>query len=302
MNIYILAEYPFALRLNGKTVAKKTRYCELTAGKDTLLEVLPLNFSPARAFALSEDFFSETDENTVKVRMEKGAFIKLKNPRAYMPYRMLFQKRLAGALATAYADGVYKFALETQTDYRLTTFDAEIVDAGEFYAGNRSFIYARAADDRLACFHADGKIECVFDSFADSFGFDGGFYTERIFRDAAAHRTKTFWNTDKIPFTAAKSEVVCGAERVYPDILLPYLLAEALLAGDDPSRYLSGKAKENAHALLPYFGNFCGVFPPPKREGDLYPRILYKIKEGLYRTKTLKCTFAGGKIENLTLV
>ena len=77
---------------------------------------------------------------------------------------------------------------------------------------------------------------------------------------------------------------------------------EALLAGEDPSRYLVGKAKENAHALQAYFGNFSGVFPPPKREGDLFPRLLYREKDGVYYTKTLKCSLSAGKIENLTLV
>ena len=302
MNIYILAEYPFALRLDGKTVAKKTKYCEFTANAETMIEILPLDLSPSRSFSLCGNFFSESDASAVKVRMNDGGFIKLKKPLPPVPYRLLFQKRLAGALVTAYADGVYKLSLETQNDYYLMTFGAPVLDAGEFYENNRNFIYVQAKDKRLTVFSAEQKIRCVFDSYADGFGFEGGFFTQNIFSDATAHRTKTYWKTDGEKFTQAKSEVVCENERDFPDVLLPYALAEALLAGEDPSRYLAGKAKENAHALQAYFGNFSGVFPPPKREGDLFPRLLYREKDGVYYTKTLKCSLSAGKIENLTLV
>ena len=192
MNIYILAEFPFALKRDGKELAKNAKYCELSADGNSVLEIMPLDLSPARCFSPSEAFFRAADENAVKVRMENGGFLKLKKPRSPLPYELLFQKRLAGALVTAYADGVYKLSVETKGDYKLIAFEARIADAGEFFAFNRDFIYARAEDGRLVCLLAGERAEIVFDGQADSFGFENGFYTVCRRRDCFAHETRVY--------------------------------------------------------------------------------------------------------------
>ena len=74
MNIYILAEFPFALKRDGKELAKNAKYCELSADGNSVLEIMPLDLSPARCFSPSEAFFRAADENAVKVRMENGGF------------------------------------------------------------------------------------------------------------------------------------------------------------------------------------------------------------------------------------
>ncbi len=302
MNIYILAEFPFALKRDGKELAKNAKYCELSADGNSVLEIMPLDLSPARCFSPSEAFFRAADENAVKVRMENGGFLKLKKPRSPLPYELLFQKRLAGALVTAYADGVYKLSVETKGDYKLIAFEARIVDAGEFFAFNRDFIYARAEDGRLVCLLAGERAEIVFDGQADSFGFENGFYTVCRRRDCFAHETRVYWTLSGAKFVPAETAVSKGRDREIPDVILPYALAEALLAGEDPARYLSDNMRQNAAALGGYFGNFTGVFPPPRREGDVRPRLLYRETEGVYRARTLQCEVISGRIDNLTII
>ena len=63
MNIYILAEFPFALKRDGKELAKNAKYCELSADGNSVLEIMPLDLSPARCFSPSEAFFRAADEN-----------------------------------------------------------------------------------------------------------------------------------------------------------------------------------------------------------------------------------------------
>lgn len=231
MNIYILAEFPFALKRDGKELAKNAKYCELSADGNSVLEIMPLDLSPARCFSPSEAFFRAADENAVKVRMENGGFLKLKKPRSPLPYELLFQKRLAGALVTAYADGVYKLSVETKGDYKLIAFEARIADAGEFFAFNRDFIYARAEDGRLVCLLAGERAEIVFDGRRIRSALKTAFIRYAAAATVLRTKRRVYWTLSGAKFVPAETAVSKGRDREIPDVILPYALAEALARG-----------------------------------------------------------------------
>ena len=56
MNLYIVAEFPFALRVDGKTAYKNVDRCFLAAPRGALAEVIPLDGSPARCFMADPPF------------------------------------------------------------------------------------------------------------------------------------------------------------------------------------------------------------------------------------------------------
>lgn len=56
MNIYILAEFPFALKRDGKELAKNAKYCELSADGNSVLEIMPSTFLPPAVFLRARRF------------------------------------------------------------------------------------------------------------------------------------------------------------------------------------------------------------------------------------------------------
>lgn len=305
MTVYILAEFPFALRADGRLKEKNTTYCEFEANENALIEILPLDLSPAKCFLAGEAFFGQSTVGAVKVRLKKGYFLKLEQRPHDLPFSLLFQKKPKGAVLTAYADGTYKFSAETQNDYFALSFGEKISDAGEFFFENERFFYAYSEKKRLVCLRAEPRLEKVFDGSAENFSFDGTFVTESSFGDFSAHVTKTEWAFDGTAFRPRRSELKKrdgSSFRALPDELIPYAFAEAVLSGDDPSPYLSEDLAKKISLLRDYLGRYVGVFPPPKKENDILPALLYPEKEGVYSCKSLSCEILSGKIVNLTLI
>ena len=303
MTVYILADFPFALRADGKCIAKNVNACAFSGEENTVLEVLPLDLSPARCFLPTESFFRRADAGAVKVRTSAGNFLSLSALPSRLPFTLLFQRRLNGAVLTAYSDGCWKFSAETENDYFALSLDEKIEDAGEFYCDGARFFYLYSQKKRLICLTAAPKIRKVFDAAADEFSFDTGFSTVYAYTDAAAHVCRTQWEYDGTSFRPKKTELTKrdkSACAALPNALLPYALAEAVLAGDDLSPYLSADLSEQAGRIGEYLGKFVGVFPPPKGAGT-DPFLLYPETEGVYEGKALSCEISAGKIVNLTL-
>ena len=301
MNLYILAEFPFALKSEGRTAFKNVTSCEIEVKKDALVEVIPLDGTPARCFLPDEAFFRKSSPDAVKVRLRTGGAVKFEKRAPALPFAVLFQKKLKNAQLTAYTDGCYKFSIEIPDDYRALSFKEKISDAGEFAFKNARFFYVYTEKKRLVCF-SDGRLKTVFDGAAEEYSFEGAFVTKSTV-SGTARTVRAEWDYDGEAFRPQRAETESAA-AAHPlcDQVLPYVFAEAALAGDDLSAYLSADLAGSAHRVRDYLGKFVGVFPPPRRENDIRPALLYRECEGVYAAKYLNCEIAGGKIVNLTLI
>ena len=302
MNLYIVAEFPFALRVDGKTAYKNVNRCFLAAPRGALAEVIPLDGSPARCFMADCDFLRTGAEDAVKVRWKNGGAVKFERPAPDLPFSLLFQKRLKNAVLTAYADGRYKFSVEVPEHYRALSFKEPVADAGEFFFGGNRFFYVYTEKKRLVCLE-DGRLATVFDGAADEYSFSSGAFVTKSALGGTPRVLRTEWEYGGAAFTPRRTETEgAAARRPLCDAALPYAFAEAVLAGEDPAPYLAPDLLPAARRAREYLGRFIGVFPPPRRENDPRPLLVYPESEGVYAAKTLQCEISGGKIANLTLI
>ncbi len=301
MNLYIFAEFPFALRAERNMLFKNVRRCDLRVENNRLVELLPLDGSPVRAFVPDERFFSLSSPDVVKVLMKNGAALQFEKSANPVGFAVLDQKKLQDALLTAFSDGCYKFSVEIPGNYRILSLKEKIDAIGEFYLSSHRFFYAYTEKKRLICLSGE-DLRTVFDKPAESYFFDGDFVTETVL-GGTPRLIRTEWEYEGDSFRPRRAETTPSVVK-HPlcDEILPYAFAEAVLAGDDLAPFLAPDLLPNARFLRDYLGNYSGVFPPPRRENDILPALLYPVKENIYRTKSLKCEILNGKIVNLTLI
>lgn len=202
------------------------------------------------------------------------------------------------SLATLYDDGEMHLMCEGATFFvhdvpRLVTYSLTSSEQGEFLVvlrGNTEskqyiLVLSSAGGGTVLHEHLADRIEPTE---------EGVLVTERIVDMQSRTRTTLFRSGG-----AVLRREFSGANRRFPDLLLPYALLEAVQCGDldEACRMLSPELAVK-DALADFFGEFDVVCPPKTGDTNLIVAT-YKTSEGLCLPRRFQFEVAGGVITSV---
>ncbi len=289
MRVCFLAEMPSILSINGAHLGQVDgfeRSAELTPSDDLFCELSPFgDYLPVR-FRFDENFLLSPPpqirlyftENAVAVYA--CGFL-----HADGAMRVLWQKRLDGALLTLFMQGKLQLSLETETGFHLIGLPDCLADST---AASRDDGFLLSSEGAFALISREGEILVL--SEGKVLSSEQTLKAEIPFRDCLGHTALCEWKAGKL--------VSCAIRSAFPPTAATYALAlcESALIGADCTSFLSPALEGKAGSLKEYLGDFCSVVmtDEPDRVG-----LVYERKERIFDVRYFRVEFTDGKISNL---
>lgn len=299
MTVYINAEFPFAVKLNGIFINAEKSFCV----KNTdIVEVCPLIDVPARTFVFDENFIKYAEKGVIKVDLKGGYFIKLLKPDV-SPFCILTQEKFSFGTVTVYKENGVKVLIETPNDFFLYVSTCEEVSVKESFINGYTFLFL-SEKENLTVFTVRPKIKKVFESAFSSFEINGDLIINTELNDIAKHKISATFSFDGNSFvknSAVLSKKTDFSYEDLPDKLLPFAFCEAVIAGEQLDVFLADDLLKKDDQIREYFSNPLGVFPSPRFKDASRPAILYKKEKNVYFVRYFSCKMHNRKIENLVL-
>ena len=312
MRIHFSAEKPCMLRLGGAllgSVGEAEKFADVGEGS-VLAEFLPDDgdLLPL-AFRIGEGFFAAPPACADVYRYGCGADVFVRFAPRDTSMRVLAQERFGDALMTAFAEGKPQLSLETSGGFRL--FDLPAADEyalGEQSIGGETFysVLCSRGGKQTLCLYSGAPREAFRDAVT---GFDCG---EKLrvtfaFADIAGHTAERTYRAENGNL-AEESYTVRPRDGFAPEALheklIPFAFFQEILAGGDPSPYLSPALAERKELLKEYLGGFCGVYLPKEIFYLVHGQrnaagLVYRRAKNAFEVKFFEAETRSGKITNI---
>ena len=311
MILYLCAEVCSVVKVNGKplfTISEHPKKLEIDSFSSPLIEISPLGErANSLCFYLDENFISNPPNSVILTKILGDYHLKIKRDLSLLPFKVISQKKIDGAVITVFCDRGYKISVESMFDYFLQDIDCQI-DSAEIFDIDQNqnvFINLNSKDNTLCAFNLKEKISLVFLKKVCSFTLSPTLNTTEKFPTHLKHVKNCEWEFIDGAFKLKTLKVSTEQDNIsqtISDKILPYVFLEGLSLGEDVSCYLCPSLIPHKQRLYDYLGAFLGVFPPPTNVCHDYVGLLYKQKENLYYTKFTKVDIENNKVTNVKII
>lgn len=311
MILYLCAEVCSVVKINGNpvfTIFEETKKLEIDSFSSPLIEISPLGErANSLCFYLDENFISNPPNSVILTKILGDYHIKIKRDFSLLPFKVICQKKIDGAVITVFSDRGYKISVESMFDYFLQDIDCQI-DSAEIFDIDQNqnvFISLYGKQTTLCAFNLKEKISLVFLKEVASFSLSPLLSTTQKFPTHFKHVKSCEWEFIDSTFKAKNIKIFTEREHNYQEInskIIPYVFLEGLSLQQDVSCFLCDNLIPHKQRLYDYLGDFLGVFPPPINVCHDYVGLLYKQKENLYYTKFVKVDIENNKVINVKIM
>ncbi len=210
--------------------------------------------------------------------------------------------------ATVYNDGTTHLLMETSD--KTARFDLPEISNPDirFQPTNLGFLTVLTAknggEEYLLLLLYNGVFNKIFETSAEKITYSPrSFIVTENLRDMLGRRRISAYSFSGTDLNPPETTFDYAREKIYPEVLTPYLLLEAVRAGDmDITRaYLTEDLFSERHNLPAYFGDFTAAVSPRykrfKNKTDLLSvALLYKENAAVVRPRVFKFKLLNGKI------
>lgn len=311
MILYLSAQELSVIKIDGKpafNISDKPKKLEIDSFSPPLLEINKLNGASINfCFYPSCDFFACPPPSVILTKMVNGYHLFIKKDFSLLPFKVITQKKIDGAVITVFCDRGYKISVETLLDYHLQDLDCQI-DSAEIFdidSNQNVFISLSGSEKILCAFNLKEKIKLVFLKNVFSFEISEKLTTIEKFPTHLKHEKKCEWEFIEDNFSlknfSLRTERQLETDKLN-DKILSYAFLEGLFLGENVDKYLCEKLTPYKDKLYSYLGNYVGVFPPEPSICQDYVGLLYKKGENVYQTRYAKVSVENNKVVNVKLL
>ena len=309
MQICFSGEVPFAIKIDGalKGVCATEPFYIDTPLDDKLIELLPLNrLGEPYCFLPCRNYFSLPENCVVKTDLKGGYNLHLLASEQLFA-RTLLKEKTPRFLLNAFIDKGLCVTIETPNEFfvdRDIKFMPMTAKSFTFTLSGQNFIGVAFKKENyfLAVYHLGQKVQKVFADSVCDFSTKEGFSATKNFVDMAKHKVTSFYDFKDGKFIKISSVTEKSAffsVNSLPTKLLPFAFFESLLVNDDLTDYLDTSLLDDADKLKGYFGDFCGVIPPPSFRKNCEVGLVYSCGQNLFEVNYATVEMQNRKIVNL---
>ena len=312
MQICFTGEVPYAIKVDGvlKGYCSNEPFVLDNLSDDKLIELLPFNrLGSPYCFSPYRKYYSLPESTIVKTDLKGGYMLRLLACDEVYP-RTLIKEKTPHFFLNAFVDKSLCVTIETPSEYfvdRDINFSPTSAKSFTFNLSGQNFLGVVFQKDSyfLVVYHFGQEIQKVFADSVCDYSVENGFSVTKSFVDMAKHKVTSFYafkDGKLIKSNSVTEKSAFFSVNGLPNKLLPFAFFEALLTGDDLTDYLDDSLLADADKLKGYFGDFCGVMPPPNFRMKDQVGLIYHCGQNLFEVRYATVETSSRKIVNLRKV
>ena len=302
MNYFFLAEFPCALKIDGKFYQiLDQNYHKISLQNQCLVEICPLGVGTPITFLLDQNPPCPPPQNLTFTTCKNALLVSV-TPPLTDEFKVIAQENFSNAQVTVFYDNGYKLSIQTQKDFYIEQLDFKVdcVQIRAVFNNDALAICYNQTPCHLAVYTFLDGIRKVIGESATTVTFSP-LCSVKNYCDMANHQITKTYRMENSNIITDKQTISLDPLQPsdLPTELIPFAFAEEFLTGGEIDQFLSQSVIDNKFKLKNYLGDFVGVCPAPPDFDSV--GLIYKKDKNLYQVKRLSCDIYQNKITNLYL-